>query len=158
MAQSVRADKGDSWGLGSGSAGLYLESALVDKLSTISRGWLTLGGQSLQGQQGPRYIKAPEYRKEKTWLAQHCVWSHMLSRRLPWWLSGKESTCQCRRRGFDPWVEKISRRRKMANHSCILGWEVPWTEEPGRLQSMGSQRVGHNLATKQQQQKYSKFK
>ena len=84
MAQSVRADKGDSWGLGSGSAGLYLESALVDKLSTISRGWLTLGGQSLQGQQGPRYIKAPEYRKEKTWLAQHCVWSHMLSRRLPW--------------------------------------------------------------------------
>ena len=31
---------------------------------------------------------------------------------LPWWLSGKESTCQCRRHGFDPWIEKIPWRRK----------------------------------------------
>ena len=31
----------------------------------------------------------------------------------------------------------------MATHSSILAWEIPWTEEPGRLQSMGSQRVGH---------------
>ena len=34
----------------------------------------------------------------------------------------------------------------MATHSSILGWEIPWTEEPGRLQSIGSQRAGHNLA------------
>ena len=39
----------------------------------------------------------------------------------------------------------------MAIHSNILAWEIPWTEEPGRLRSMGLQRVGHNLATKQQQ-------
>ena len=32
----------------------------------------------------------------------------------------------------------------MATHSRILAWKIPWTEEPGRLQSMGSQRVGHN--------------
>ena len=32
----------------------------------------------------------------------------------------------------------------MATHSSILVWRIPWTEEPGRLQSMGSQRVGHN--------------
>ena len=32
----------------------------------------------------------------------------------------------------------------MATHSSILAWIIPWTEEPGRLQSMGSQRVGHN--------------
>ena len=38
----------------------------------------------------------------------------------------------------------------MATHSSILAWEIPWTEEPGGLQSMGLQRVGHNLATKQQ--------
>ena len=38
----------------------------------------------------------------------------------------------------------------MATHSSILVWEIPWTEEPGRLQSMGSQRVRHDLATKQQ--------
>ena len=35
----------------------------------------------------------------------------------------------------------------MATHSSILAWEVPWTEEPGGLQSMGSQRAGHNWAT-----------
>ena len=34
--------------------------------------------------------------------------------------------------------------KEMATHSSILVWRIPWTEEPGRLQSMGSQRVGHN--------------
>ena len=42
--------------------------------------------------------------------------------------------------------------KEMATYSSILGWEIPWTEEPGRLQSMELQRVGNNLATKQQQQ------
>ena len=32
----------------------------------------------------------------------------------------------------------------MATHCSILAWRIPWTEEPGRLQSMGSQRVGHD--------------
>ena len=41
--------------------------------------------------------------------------------------------------------------KKMATHSSILAWEIPWTEEPGGLQSIGSQRVGHDLVTKQQQ-------
>ena len=40
--------------------------------------------------------------------------------------------------------------KEMTTHSTILAWEIPWTEEPGGLQSMGSQRVGHNLAAKQQ--------
>jgi len=35
----------------------------------------------------------------------------------------------------------------MATHSSILAWEIPWTEEPGGLQSMGSQRVRHALVT-----------
>ena len=39
----------------------------------------------------------------------------------------------------------------MATHSSILAWEMPWTEEPGGLQSTESQRVGHSLETKQQQ-------
>ena len=34
--------------------------------------------------------------------------------------------------------------KEMAAHSGILAWKIPWTEEPGRLQSMGSQRVGHD--------------
>ena len=37
----------------------------------------------------------------------------------------------------------------MATHSSILAWRIPWTQEPGRLESMGSQRIGHNFATKQ---------
>ena len=40
----------------------------------------------------------------------------------------------------------------MATHSDILVWEILWTEEPSGLQSMGSQRVRHNLASEQQQQ------
>ena len=39
----------------------------------------------------------------------------------------------------------------LATHSRILAWEIPWTEEPGGLQPMGSQRARHNLTTKQQQ-------
>ena len=35
----------------------------------------------------------------------------------------------------------------MATHSSTLAWKIPWTEEPGRLQSMGSQTVGHDLVT-----------
>ena len=34
--------------------------------------------------------------------------------------------------------------KEMATHSSILAWKIPWTEEPGRRQSMGSERVGHN--------------
>ena len=40
----------------------------------------------------------------------------------------------------------------MATQPSILAWEVPWTEEPGGLPSMGSKRVGYDLVTKQQQQ------
>ena len=38
--------------------------------------------------------------------------------------------------------------KEMATHFSILAWEIPWTEELGRLQSMGQRRVRHNLATK----------
>ena len=36
---------------------------------------------------------------------------------------------------------------EMTTHSSILAWRIPWSEEPGGLQSVGSQRVGHNLVT-----------
>ena len=49
---------------------------------------------------------------------------------LPWWLSGKESACQCRRCGFDPWVRKIPWRRKWQPTAVFLPGESPWTEEP----------------------------
>ena len=44
---------------------------------------------------------------------------------------------------------KRSLEEEMATHSSILAWEIPWTEEPGGLQSVGLQQVRHDLATKQ---------
>ena len=48
----------------------------------------------------------------------------------------------------DIWVRSLNQEdpleKEMASYSSILAWRIPWTEEPGRLQSMGSQRVGHN--------------
>ena len=41
-------------------------------------------------------------------------------------------------------VETIIQEKAMATHSSTLAWKIPWTEEPGRLQSMGSHRVGHD--------------
>ena len=45
------------------------------------------------------------------------------------------------------WEDSLE--EEMATHSSILVWEVPWTGEPGGLQSMGSQRVRHDLVTKE---------
>ena len=48
----------------------------------------------------------------------------------------------------ETWVRSLGQEdpleKEMATHSSILAWRIPWTEEPGGLQSMGSQRVGHD--------------
>ena len=48
----------------------------------------------------------------------------------------------------EAWVRSLGQEdpleKQMATHSCTLAWKIPWMEEPGRLQSMGSQRVGHD--------------
>ena len=48
----------------------------------------------------------------------------------------------------ETWVQSLGwedpLEKGMATHSSILGWRIPWSEEPGRLQSMGLQRVGHD--------------
>ena len=48
----------------------------------------------------------------------------------------------------EPWVESLCwenpLEKEMAAHSSILAWKIPWTVKPGRLPSMGSQRVGHD--------------
>ena len=63
------------------------------------------------------------------------------------WLSGKESACNKGDPGSIPGQEDPL-EKGMATHSSILAWKIPWTEEPGGLQSMGSQRVGRDLVTK----------
>ena len=48
----------------------------------------------------------------------------------------------------ETWIQSLGQEdlleKEMATHSSILAWKIPWMEEPGRLQSMGSQRVGHD--------------
>ena len=46
--------------------------------------------------------------------------------------------------------------KEMAVYSSILAWKIPWTEEPGGLPSMGSQRVGFNLATEHAKKRYQR--
>ena len=59
---------------------------------------------------------------------------------LPWWLSGRESACQCRRCGFDACQEDFL-EKEMETHFSSVAWEIPWTEEPGGPQSVGPQRL-----------------
>ena len=60
----------------------------------------------------------------------------------------------------ETWVQSLGQEdppeKGMVTHSSILPWGIPWTEEPGGLQSVGSQRVGHNWATNAHT--YTKFK
>jgi len=57
---------------------------------------------------------------------------------------GKESACN-----VEMWVGSLGwedpLEKGMATHSSILAWRIPWTEEPGGLQSMGSQRIGQDV-------------
>ena len=73
---------------------------------------------------------------------------------LPWWLSGKESACQCRRPGFDPWskemVEKIPCRRKWQPSPVFLLRESHGQRSLVDHSPWSCRGMRHNLATKQQ--------
>ena len=80
-------------------------------------------------------------------------WEFIFSGKYVAWMgfprgtNGKEPSCQCRRRkrlSFKSlgWEDPLE--EEMATHSSIHAWRMPWMEEAGRLQSIGSQRVGHD--------------
>ena len=67
-------------------------------------------------------------------------------------VKNKKKSCQCRRyKRQEMWVQSLSREDPledgMATHFSILAWRIPWTEEPGRLESTGSQTVEHDQVT-----------
>ena len=67
---------------------------------------------------------------------------------LPRCCSGLKKIChQCRRCKFNPRIGKIPWSRKWQPVPVILAWNSPWTEDPGRLQSIGSQRSGQDWKT-----------
>ena len=66
-------------------------------------------------------------------------------RGFPGGTTGKEPACQrsrCQRWGSVPWEDPLE--EALATHSSILAWRIPWPEEPGGLQCVGWQRVGHD--------------
>ena len=69
----------------------------------------------------------------------------------PWWLSSKESACQCRRPRFDPWVGRISWRRKWQPTPVFLPGKPHEQRSLVSYSPWGRKRVRHDLATTQQQ-------
>ena len=67
----------------------------------------------------------------------YCVWAS------PGGSDGKGSACNAGDLGSILGSGRFL-EKEMATHSCILAWRIPWTEEPGKLQLMGSERVGHD--------------
>ena len=74
---------------------------------------------------------------------------------LQWWVHVSNGTVaqrlKCLPAMQETWVRSLGQEdpleKKMATHSSTLAWRIPWTEEPGGLQSTGLQRVGHDWAT-----------
>ena len=84
----------------------------------------------------------------------HSISSLMTKRKpwegLPWWLSGRESACQCRRHGFNPLVRKIPWRRKWQGTLVFLPGKSHRQRSLKGCSPWGHKRVAHNLATKPQ--------
>ena len=80
-----------------------------------------------------------------SWLMRHLGTCTSL---LITWASQVSQMVKCLPAMWETWVISLDQddplEKEMATHSSTLAWKIPWAEEPGRLQSMGSQRVGHN--------------
>ena len=94
-------------------------------------GQRSLGGYSPQG------VKESDTTQRLS-TAQHSEYKD-----VPGGSDGKESTCNAGDSGLIPELGRSLEKGK-ATHASILGWRSPWTEEPGGLQPMGSQRVRHD--------------
>ena len=70
-------------------------------------------------------------------LCEFVLWAFLVAQRLKRLPARRET-----------WVQSLGQEdpleKEMASHSSVLAWRIPWMEEPGRLQSTGSQRVGHD--------------
>jgi len=112
---------------------------------------------SLPCLQTPAFLLCP-YIMEKEWvlISSSSYEDTNLIMVVPWWLIGHRSSlvAQTIKRlptMWKTWVQSLGQEdlleKEMATHSSSLSRKIPWTEEPGRLQSMGSQRVRHDWAT-----------
>ena len=80
---------------------------------------------------------------------RHCVSERLITLNLSFLVAQLVKNLPAMQETWDQYLgQEDPLEKEMAAHSSILAWGISWTEEPGRVQSMGAQRVGHNLATK----------
>ena len=101
-----------------------------------------------------QFVQLPHKRPQSRWLKQQKVISHNSRQFCSWGDLCLADSCFLHVPVRDSTLVSLSlflRSQDVlevtATHFSILAWEIPWTEEPVRLQSMGSQRVGHDLVT-----------
>ena len=82
-------------------------------------------------------LRTSRVRKTDVYVNKHVYWASLVAQSVKNLPAVQET--QVRALGWEDPLEK-----EMATHSSILAWKISWTEEPGVLQSMGSQRVGHD--------------
>ena len=102
------------------------------------------GRQITRPQDSPTQTEPSAFRAGYAVLQRFSQPIAIFTRGFPGGSDGKESSCQCRRSGMDPWVRKILLEKEMATHSSTPAWKIPWTEESGGLQFTGSQGAGHD--------------
>ena len=82
-------------------------------------------------------LRTSQVRKTDVYVNKHVYWASLVAQSVKNLPAVQET--QVRSLGWEDPLEK-----EMATHSSILAWKISWTEEPGGLQSMGSQRVRHD--------------
>ena len=97
-------------------------------------------------------IKDKREQTYRIWSLSFCITLISLSYLLPFlWASLGARMVKRLPAMWETWVRSLDREdpleKEMATHPSTLAWKIPWTEEPYRLQSMGSQRFGHDWAT-----------
>ena len=117
----------------------------------LSRVWLFVTPMDCSTPSSPVLHCLPEFTQTPVhWVGDAVQPSHPLSPHFPPALpdisDGEESACNAGDLGSSL-GQKDPLEKGMATHSSIIAWRIPWTEEPGRLQSMGSQRVRHDWVT-----------
>ena len=111
----------------------------------------SLPGSSIHGVFQARILEwvAISFSRRSSWPRDWTQVFLIVGRRFTVWTTREvHRTClQCRRPGLDSWVGKRSPGEENGNPFSILACRIPWTEGPGRLQSLGSLRVRHNWVT-----------
>ena len=97
-------------------------------------------------------LEKGDYMSFYLWACIMCTVTRI--KELSWWLSGKESACQCRRYGFDSWVGKTPLEKEMAAHSNILAGKLHGQRGLAGYSPWGHERVRHDSATNYHQHQH----